>query len=526
MRTLARITTSLLLLAIACAAQSGRSFFHMQNVASVGTGPVSQVSEFSGTGTGTTASATGAIAGGPNNVVVIRSRVTGGPWAIDLVSAGLGGTMKKCGPMTGASFTGGFVDCVYIEAPNAFAGPVVVTYRGSNTQNTIVVTELTSSTPVKLDSFADFAATSSSLTFARPSITASCSSCAVLDWGGSDTTVTAASGSFSGTRTNVNNWGFAEVIGTNSGAGPTWTVTATPQYNSGGSVIFGVGGSECSPAAVFDGSGGVDAAAPTNATMDAATFGKAGYSTVGQTDSAGWDTSTNASGMVFSTAARKALPSVRLCSRGTSYTDTSSVGLRYNTAVGPNKYMRYRFPQFLNFTGQTSPKVTSFGAWFRTSFTPSDTFNVDLFTLYAGGGGGTIFQNIYLQTNGVNVLLGSEGSGAAAIPITSNTWYWVTGSYVRNPTGKPQVTDPGPPVVIGCNDDPTDCSRFRVYDENGVQVGSEIVTAGASGAAHSFAIGNSLSFALTTGRTMDIGGFAVCYTGSCPLYFTPWSGLR
>ena len=151
-----------------------------------------------------------------------------------------------------------------------------------------------------------------------------------------------------------------------------------------------------------------------------------------------------------STAQENLLHSIDVC--GTQYAGTGSLGMQFQIASGTGLFYTY--------TWTTLSNTASFGMWINTSILSTDTNFYSTLGLIGGAGGVDYIQGEEQGTGSqlqihMETISGNHGS----INVSNNTWYWVTGQYVKGGT-----------------------HSLAVYDTTGTQVGSTI-TAAATGSA-------------------------------------------
>lgn len=467
--------------------------------------PHARVNRWQTSGSGSSVSVTlsgGGISAG-NSVIVIATFENGasGPWGIESLSAGIG-TAKDCGVVTG-NYDVGFLNVWLVESALAFAGPLVVTFGGVNGTAAVEVREYSSSSTLKLDAATDLHLASALTGFAGPNVERSGTADVLIGIAATNTTVTAVAAPYVDDVALKTTWRVAERLNTTSGDGPTWTASGTPSSRCLATVALSENPTTPVQYAIADFSGGTDGAAPTAATLQASMFGATALGPVADVTPAKWDVTNNASGLVYSRSASYHLASgtPRLAIGGHVYgLDPAALGLRYASSGGI-KYVQFFLPVKSDFPGQVVPLTVFAGCWFRTSLIPTDTLNIDFFTIFgAGGGGGSVFTNAILGHNGGNtsLIVSLEDSVDTPTLISSNTWYWCALSYVAGGTG-----------------------RLRIYTEALDLVGSELTVTCASLRASNVTLGNSNDGAPTTGRTIDFDGMQVLYAGEGTWPFLP-----
>jgi len=164
-------------------------------------------------------------------------------------------------------------------------------------------------------------------------------------------------------------------------------------------------------------------------------------------------TSGTSTGLTISTAGEKPmLTSKTVC--GVPYNDVGGTrGIYYNLLNNPgSNYAGYEWANL----GQP---VASVGFWFKSNNVggPDDTNSYSIFDINSTDG--TDYSTFLVRQGYAYLESATEISGETPIPISPNTWYWVTLQYVQ-----------------GGN------QSLSIYDANGNQVGSTITRAAVAGA--------------------------------------------
>jgi hypothetical protein len=227
-------------------------------------------------------------------------------------------------------------------------------------------------------------------------------------------------------------------------------------------------------------------------TLTTGTFGAAG--------SWGWTIYHNPNGEVtYETSAYHAItaPLSPFCSDGTTYTDTSTVGVSYPTGTEASPYAlaQFCFPGTSScgdLAASTASAISLATAWFRTTLPQNATINCDCFTLIGSGSGGIApFANAILYGEGSQLVLEMEGGQTGnPIPIPSNTWIQIAIQYQQGGTG-----------------------MIAVYDAQNNQIGDTLTSTMASGAGGEVTVGDGVAFPITPASdVLQWGKVEVCYT--------------
>lgn len=353
--------------------------------------------------------------------------------------------------------------------------------------------------------------------FSAQPLTLGCSPCAVDEIAAASANVTAVSSPWSthaAFLTTQTGAGAASQIATTITA-PSWTA-AGASYQMTGAFAFGFAAPRLSQFAIQDFSTGTNGSAPTTALLQTSTFGATGGAASsisgGNEQRWTWNLTNVGSALTYATSAHMFLPRLtpKLAEGGAVYSDTSTVGLHYDTTAGSGNldYLDYFFPYQAYQTGVGTTTLSTIRM--RTSLQPADSFNMDPFSIYGTGSGGTVgFAGVNLQTNGTNVYLALEASGST-IPISTNTALANAQQYDVALMLQSNVAFGGSPGTCTMAIYPVD-SNGNSSPTN--QLGSTLQVGCGNGPAIKTSFGDLLANAKTSGRGVDYDKLRTCYLG-------------
>ena len=329
--------------------------------------------------------------------------------------------------------------------------------------------------------------------FTIPAMTLSGSKDMIIASGSADANITALASPFNANALFQNPTGSGDNENVSTSGSPSFTA-AGMAIAQGGMVAFGqTGVTACDNRGFIDFSGGTATNNPLKADLVSSTHNLAGFQTGTLTDESWLWTVTGGTHLVYQTAANHAIASPPRPCWGGTYTDSSTLGLRYTMPASPaSSYVELFFPDtdYPSY-GVSATATASF--WFETSAVGSNTCNFDAFTLNANTGD---YVNFNPQCTGSSLDFHAEFSCGSAVTVTgasANHWYLVALQLQQSGTNK-----------------------MTVYDSDGItSLGASTHAACGSGSPWSLYFGESAGGTNTSSITMDFGAVQACSLGTC-----------
>lgn len=484
------------------------------SVASASFGTVSKFSSGSCASGTTCAVPTVTLASGDLAVLMARTLSP-----VHITATDVAGTPTDCGIRGSAATNRSIVTCAYIIPASAVtASTVTVTFSGTSGGARVVIYRVPYSggTPA-IDAVADLAANSGVATgFAGPSMTLTGTTDEVVQIasafnGSSSTNVTAVDGSW--TDTVFSAAGFADQTNITSFTVPHWTATS-PTIKATGAVAFGFSPTSCLPLSMQDHAGGTNAAAPTAADLYTGWQGGAGYSSpaITGTSPAYWKVNTASTFLFYSTSAHMSLVGAapRFCFGGATYSDSSTLGMRYDTTGGAVARTIQIFTPWETGnpgSGGVAP-VSTASFLMQTSLTTGSAFSMTVIAALHTPASGQ-FVDPQLWVTGGQLRIKMEG--------VDTDWWDI--SAIASSAGK---------IKVEMKSDSAVGAAMRVYDSSGnimtshlgvTEITASYAITGTGAYTDYFQYGNVDGFAFPTGQTIDFDKIEFCYDGPTPC---PW----
>lgn len=468
---------------------------------------------FASTASGTT-SAVPSVTIAAGNLVVIMARVLS---PVFITGTDVAGSTTDCGVRASAATNRSIIVCAYIVSASAVSNATVtVNFSGTNggARTDIRVYPYSNGTPA-LDAMADLSASASVASpFAGPGLTLTGSSDVVFEAGSafngsSSTNVTAVDGSW--TRTRFSAAGFADQASVTSISAPNWTAT-TPTIKATAAVAFGFSPTSCTVSGMQDFSAGTNNTAPAAADLWTSQQGLAGFTnpSITGTSPGYWAVNTPSTFLFYSTSAHKALNTAapRFCFGGATYSDSGSLGMRYDTTGGAvARTIQYFTPWETGNPGTSGACVGTMVYWLQTSLTTGSAFSMTVISaLHTPASGQFVDPQLWNTASQLRIKM--EGV---------DTDWWDISADAAN----------GGWVQVATKSDCNVGAAMRIYDASGniltshlgiTEITSSYAITGTAANVDYFQFGNVDGFAFPTGKTIDFDKVKICYQygTACP----------
>lgn len=388
-----------------------------------------------GSGASIAVTLTGSIANG--DLLLIGTETTA---AVNVTTLSAGGTWVQTPNMSG---DGGvhYLNTGYVYPATATAGPVTINYDATaGADSGACIYDYTVSGAPSLAAVSTYFDHDATSPFTQPAITLSGTGCAVLTMVKSNGSVTAVNGSWTDTSFG-GNMGTADQVGVTSVTTPTWT--ATMGIGVASSIAFCFNPTTSVNWELIDFSAGSNGGTPTQSDLHNSSHGAMGDGPAASNarNDSYWEIASNATpGWKYAASAYLPLlnPAPRFLISGVQYSDTSTVGLEFDTSTN-NSLIRWspgkEYGANQAFLATTQTMAYSF--WTDIPATvqaPSDDFTIES---PAGK-----FVTAQLEADGTQRKVGLEGSVTGGkINYSGSTQYYLCHKFVTNGTGELHMYD-------------------------------------------------------------------------------------